>query len=191
MQIVPFPFFSLIYFISTQIFNWYWAIRDCNDFIINDTLAMLCEQCNESINLQFYEWWVTFRWINNSLINWNYIWCCIWFDTCSGEFRRKFVGVLDRCRCNQREIHSHHSLYLNAAATRLQTISPNTRSLYQSSNPYNKSFREKQVTYARNKIIISGASPSSSFIYIAILHANLPAYKVLFVWFCRRCKQRF
>lgn len=66
----------------------------------------------------------------------SFVYCTV----CVGEFRRKFVSVLDRCRCSDREMQNHHSLYLNAA-TRLQTISPNTRSLN-----HCKSFREKQAS---------------------------------------------
>lgn len=58
------------------------------------------------------------------------------------------MSVLERCRCSNREIHRHHSCYFNAAGTRLNTISPNTRSLchFVSHRDRNKSFREKNVS---------------------------------------------
>lgn len=64
-----------------------------------------------------------------------------------GKFRREFVSVLDRCRCSHHDVHSRHSFYLNAQAARLNTISPNTRSMYHytSQRDRHKSFREKQV----------------------------------------------
>lgn len=67
----------------------------------------------------------------------------------AGKFRREFVSVLERCRCNNRELHHHHhSCYFNAAGTRLNTISPNSRSLchFVSQRERNKSFREKNVS---------------------------------------------
>lgn len=70
-----------------------------------------------------------------------------------GKFRREFVSVLERCRCNNREIHHHHhSCYFNAAGTRLNTISPNSRSLchFVSHRERNKSFREKNVSNLMN-----------------------------------------
>lgn len=66
-----------------------------------------------------------------------------------GKFRREFLSVLERCRCSNRDIYRHHSCYFNTPGGRLNTISPNNRSLCQfaSHRDRNKSFREKHVSF--------------------------------------------
>ncbi|XP_031622005.1 uncharacterized protein LOC116340015 isoform X2 [Contarinia nasturtii] len=67
------------------------------------------------------------------------------YNFMSGKFRREFVSALERCRCSNRDVYRHHSCYFNPTGGRLNTISPNTRSLCQFSShrDRNKSFREK------------------------------------------------
>lgn len=69
-----------------------------------------------------------------------------------GKFRREFLSVLERCRCSNRDLYRHHSCYFNTPGARLNTISPNTRSLCQfaSHRDRNKSFREKHVSFLEN-----------------------------------------
>lgn len=71
------------------------------------------------------------------------------FMSCSrlGKFRREFVSVLDRCRCNNREIHRHYSCYFNAPGTRLNAIRPNARLChFVNHRERSKSYREKNVS---------------------------------------------
>lgn len=84
-------------------------------------------------------------------INWDFILCMFYhFVIHLGKFRREFVSVLERCRCSNRENHRHHSCYFNTPGGRLNTISPNSRSLchFVSHRDRNKSYREKHVSNA-------------------------------------------
>lgn len=75
-----------------------------------------------------------------------------WFDLTTyeqfaGKFRREFLNVFEKCKCAQHEFHSH-SLYLNAPVARMNTVSPNSRSIYQVTSLRDRaSFREKKVNF--------------------------------------------
>lgn len=92
-----------------------------------------------------------------------------------GKFRREFVSVLDRCRCSHHDVHSHHSFYLNAQTARLNTISPNTRSLYHytSQRDRYKSIREKQVS-------ISHITCSIMLVFYVTVITNIFIHRCLF-----------
>lgn len=99
---------------------------------------------------------------NTNLIElWHSIFSCLFV---AGKFRREFVSVLERCRCSNREIHRNHSCYFHNTGVRLNTISPNSRSMchFVRHREGNKSFREKHVSNCQSMSMTVSLSLSFS-----------------------------